>query len=333
MPGPVLYAVRPLNQKGELNTYSVADGKTGRLVLPQPKGFKPKFDFSKYFGNPVLSVNQQGDLICRWNIEGNGDHGLALLKKGANSFVVKRVELYLADSFVLADAEGSWYLIQGSPNFTVYQVDSELNLKSLGKYAGKGHHSVRILDARFISKDVLHLFWGDVLPSGNYLRMRCVDFDVKKQKWLHGREVFQLDKFVSSANEPTVLPLKDESLHYLWRVDEGAKRGEATGLYYQAEGEAKTIKIARGYQYRAIGAEDRIVVCYTEEDSPEKVFFRVINRATVGPVTDITAAKGRKHNLWSEDMMLYSEADRIWFMNTLKTTSLFELKLADPKKP
>ncbi len=118
--------------------------------------------------------------------------------------------------------QGAWYLVQGAPHFTVYRVDGDLNLTLLGDFAGKGHHSTRILDARFISKDVLHLFWGDVLSSGNHLRMRCVDFDVKKRKWSHNREIFRLDQFVSSAADPTILQLEDESLHYLWKIDEGA---------------------------------------------------------------------------------------------------------------
>jgi hypothetical protein len=232
---------------------------------------------------------------------------------------------------VVADPEGAWYLIQGAPKFRVYQVDKDLNLKDLGNFMGEGHHSVRILDARFISKAVLHLFWGDVL-SGNHLRMRCVDFDVKEQKWLHDRTIFRFDKFVSSANEPTVLQLEDASLHYVWKIDKGAKQGEATGLYYQAEADGKTVKVAGGYRYRAIAVGGRIVVCYTLKDSPTKVFFRVIRNGALGPVTSITAAKGREHNLWSEDMVLYSESDRIWFVNTLATSTLYELKLVESKK-
>lgn len=104
-----------------------------------------------------------------------------------------------------------------------------MNLKKISNFTGKGHHSVGILDARFISKDLLHVFWEDDL-SDNHLRMRCVDFDVGERKWLHNREIYRLDKFVSSANEPTVLQLEDASLHYVWKIDEGAKPGEATGL-------------------------------------------------------------------------------------------------------
>jgi hypothetical protein len=330
-PGQLLYAVRPLKQRGELSAYNIASGKTRRLVVPQPKGFKAKYDFSKYYDNPVLSVNSRGDLFCRWAIEGNGDHALAVLKNGSDEFLVKRVKRYLAECLVLADPEGAWYLIQGAPKFTVYQVDKDLNLKDLGTFKGQGHHSVRILDARFISKAVLHLFWGDVL-SDNQLRMRCVDFDVRERKWLHDRTIFRLDKCVSSANEPTVLQLKDGSFHYVWKIDEGSKQGEATGLYYQAEADGKTVKVGGGFHYRGIAVGGRIVVCYTLEGSPTKVFFRVIRHGAPGPVTAITAARGWKDNLWSEYMVLYSESDRIWFVNTLSTNTLYELKLVDSKK-
>ncbi len=327
------YAVRPLKQQGELTRYDLTKGKTNRLVVPQPKPFKADTDFRKYFDNPVLSVNSGGDLFCRWTIRGNGDHALALLKKGSDSFLVKRVKMNLADCFVVPDLDGIWHLVEGGPNFTVYQVDKDLNLTRLGDFSGRGFHTIRILDARFISKGTLHLFWGDVISPDNYLRMRCVDFDVRNKKWLHNRELFRLDKFVSSANEPSLLQHKDDSIHYLWRVDEGAKQGESIGLYYQAEANGRTVKVSSSYEYRAITDGDRIVVCYTLETTPEKVYFRIIQHGSLGLVSEIVAAKGRKHNLWSKYMVLYSEADRIWFVNTLTRKALYELRLSDEKKP
>jgi hypothetical protein len=164
----------------------------------------------------------------------------------------------------------------------------------------------------------------------------CIDFDVKNKKWLHAREVFRLDKFVSSASRPTVLQLKEDSLHYFWRVDQGGndKETEASGLYYQAEADGKTIKVSTSCDgYRAIAVGDRIVVCYTLKKAPEKVFYHVIRKGNLGPETEIVAAKRREFNLWTEDMQLYSEADRIWFVNTLERNTLYELKLADDKKP
>jgi hypothetical protein len=324
-----VYAVRPLDQRGELNVYDSATGATARRVVPQPDGFKAEVAVLSYFDNPVLSVNARGDLFCRWTIRGNGDHGLGLLKKGTDSFRAKRVELNLADCEVVADPDGTWYLIQGAPHFTVYRVDQDLALTRLGSFAGKGHHTIRIADARFLGADVLHLFWGDVLTAGNHLRMRCIDFDVTRRAWRHDREIYRLDRFVSSANEPTVVQLADGSLHYLWRVDEGQKRGTATGVYYQAEADGKTVKVADGYQFQAVAVGDRIVVGYTAPDAPEKVFFRVIRHGTPGPVSEITAAPGREHALWSQDMVLHADGGRLWFVNTVARNMLYELKLVD----
>ncbi len=332
-PGPRLVALRPLKQRGELIALDLAKGKANRLAVPQPAGFKARYDFLTYFDHPVLSINARGDLFCRWMIGGNGDHGLALLKKGSDSFVVRRIDLALADCLVVADPDGAWFLIRHGPECTVYQIDRKLQLVPVGKFARRGHHSIRIADARFLSKDVLHLFWADVLPQGNQLRMRCVDFDVNARRWLHNREIFRLDTFVGDASEPAVLELKDGSLHYLWRVDEGAKHGEATGLYYQAEADGKTVKVGSGYRYRAAAVGDGIVVCYALDDSPEKVYFRVIHHGTVGPSSEITAARGQKHGVFSECMLLHAESDCVWFMNTLTRNTLYELRLVDAKTP
>ncbi len=332
-PGQILYAARPLKGQGELWAYNIAKGHGSRVVIPQPKEVTAVSKFGSSFRDPILSVNSGGDLLCRWTIGGNGDHGLAVLKKGAGSFIVKRVDLYLANSFVVADADGAWYLVRWSAgaDFTVYQIDNELNLTPLGNFKGTGRHATRILDARCIAKGVLSFFWGDVV-SGNHLRMRCVDFETRTRKWLHARELFRLDKFVSSASSPTVLQTKDGALHYLWRISEGADGGRATGLYYQAEADGRTTKIAGAHEYRAITVGDRIVVCYTLEASPEKVFFRVLHHGAPGPVFELMAAKGQKDNLWSQDLVLYAESNRLWFVNTLSRNTLYELEMVETVK-
>lgn len=140
-PDQRLHVCRPLEQQGELITYDLAAGSTSRRPIPQPNGFKAEFDFETYFTDPALWVNSRGDLLCRWTIRGNGDHGLALLKKGADSFRVTPVTLALADSFVVPGPEGSWYLIRGAPRFAIYRVEGDLKLTHLGEFAGLGHHS------------------------------------------------------------------------------------------------------------------------------------------------------------------------------------------------
>src|SRR5262249_46330445 len=53
--GPVIQTLRPLEQHGELNVYSFVTGKTKRLLVPQPAGFRPKYAWLPYFQNPVLA--------------------------------------------------------------------------------------------------------------------------------------------------------------------------------------------------------------------------------------------------------------------------------------
>lgn len=332
-PGQRLYAVHPHKQRGELIVYDLEKGTKKSLVVPQPQGFQAEIDVLNYFGNPVLSVSPSGDVLCRWDIKGNGDHGLALLKKGEDSFAVKRVKLYLADCLASADRDGAWYLVQGGPRFTVYQIDEKLNLKRLGNFAGQGDHSIRIADCCFIADRVLHLFWADILPNGSILRMRCVDFEVRRHKWLHSRELFRLDKSVFSAGDSRVIQLAEESLHYLWRIGNGVTKTVDTGLYCQAEADGKTVKVGDSEEYRAIGVGNRIVICYTLNKTPNKVYFRVINHGALGPVSEITVAKDRKDRLGTEYMLLYAESGRIWFVNTLARNTLYELKLADPQRP
>jgi hypothetical protein len=135
------------------------------------------------------------------------------------------------------------------------------------------------------------------------------------------------------ALHPSVLQLQDGSLHYLWGIDESSegKFEESTALYYQSETDGKTIKLTDAYQSKAIAAEKRIVICYTRKRSPEKVYFRVLLNGELGPENEIEAAKGRKNKLWSDYMVLNSDSNLIWFVNTLARNTVYELKLVDEK--
>lgn len=336
-PGHLLHAVRPLKQRGELITRDLATGKTRSLLIPQPEGFKPRFDFVDYFESPVLSVNARGDLCCLWTIEGNGDHGLALLKKGADAFVVKRSRLYLGDSRLVPAPDGSWCLLQieSGGQTVVHHVDEELKLTRVGAFRRPGW----LADARFLSKDVLHVLcvgvsinvFGDVTGD---TRLRCVDYDVREPRVLHNRELLRL----KSASGGSMFQFDDGSLHYLWGVNDreqtpkgDIKRGPLTGLYYQAEADATTLKIGGGHDYRAVAVGGRIITCYTMEGAPDKVFFRVIGRGTLGPETEVTIGKGRKHPATSEYMALHAEAERVWWANTLESDVMFEMRLVDAK--
>ena len=329
-----LYSCRPLKQHGELIVHDFATGSTSHLAIPQPIGFQPEFDFKSYFDDPVLTINSSGDLFCRWTLGGNGDHALALLKSGSKSFVATHVKLVLDGSRAVAQPGGDWFLIEDFGTFTIHRLGPELKQTNLGAFATAGQRTAGHVDARFIAQDVLHLFWGEALSSEGLARMRTIDLDVKNRAWLHNREVYRLEKPAASAKNPTLLQLEDGSLHYLWTIDEGLRQGELTGVYYQAEADGRTQKVSSARDFRAVAAGKLIVFCYTLADSPEKVFFRVINHGALSPVTEIAAAKGGQHRLRRECMILSTQgADRIWFMNTRVANSVFELKLVDANTP
>jgi hypothetical protein len=163
---------------------------------------------------------------------------------------------------------------------------------------------------------------------------------MKERTVLHNREMLRADRFVDLGGGP-FLQLQDGTLHFLWSINsrrndadpKGKKRDNPNGIYYQAEGDATTLNVSDGNHYRAVSVGERIVICYTQEIAPNKAYFRVIGHSTPGPVTELTIAKDRKHNLWTEYMVLYREADRIWFVNTLAPNTLHELRLVDTTNP
>ncbi|MBM4073107.1 MAG: hypothetical protein FJ271_29915 [Planctomycetes bacterium] len=276
-PGGLIHAVRPHPklQRGELITFDIAGGKASSRLIPQPAGFKPKFDFPNYFESAGLSVNSAGDLLCSWMIEGNGDHGFAFLKKGDPDFRVKRIASYLMGSPIVPAPDGAWYVVQqSSAFFVIHHVDKDVKLIQIGKFRRSSYS----LDARFISANVLHFFGS---AGTTHRSLRCIDFDVRDRAVLHEREMLRTERRV----EPycaSVLQVGDKSLHYLWglwdRRDNGEAKGKERsrldGLYYQAEADAVTIKLGGGYHHRAVAVGDRIIVCYTEESAPNDVSFR-----------------------------------------------------------
>jgi hypothetical protein len=338
-PGGLIYAVRPNRKRqcGELITYDIAKGMTSSRLIPQPAGFKPQYDFSSYFEGAALSVNGEGHLLCSWMIEGNGDHGFALLKKGASAFQVKRVAAYLMGSSIVPAPDGSWYVIQvRSGFFIIHRVDNDLRRAEIGKI--RRSQSSGVSDVRFISKAILHLFaWSE----GNaHVSLRSIDFDAKERKVLHNREVVRAERFIDFGGGP-FLQLQDGTLHCFWSLNyrrdgagpKGKGQAKPNGIYYQAEADATPRKVADGDHYRAIAMGDRIVVCYTQESAPNTAFFRVIRHGALGPVTAVTIDKGRENNLSEDYMVLYADAERVWFVNTLAPNTLHELRLVDAPKP
>jgi len=363
--GRLFYCLHSLRQSGQLCSYPLAGGPVKRLAIPQPKGFAPKYDFVSYFGDPALWADSHGNLLLRWNIEGNGGHGLALLQKDSGAFVMTRCAMALANSRAVVAADGAWHLLvwntkpPGSFELSVFRLDDKLTLAPLGQYRGAGHHDIDILDACFVSQDVLHVFYAEVTDGlsrasgwpgwlraiwagvrghatddgpSNYLRLHTVDFNVRQKSWSNEREIYRLDKFVSSASGPAVLSLEDKSRHYLWKVETNDRGAKDNGLYYQSTTGGKPQKLSSSHDgFKAIAVGTRIVVCYTLESEPNKVIFRVIQDATPGPVAAITIAGGRKSNVWGKYLQLGSGPDRVWFVNTLDINTLYELRIVEAK--
>jgi hypothetical protein len=331
-PGPLLYAARPLNndrrgarkdQQGELFIYDLAKQTSRRHVIPQPKGFQPKYEFEHYFGSPVLSVNSRGDLLCRWTLAGNGDHAFALLKKGADTFVVKRVKDIPLESgsLVVPCSDGTWYLVHWASrqHCAVCHLDEQLNLRELGKLTSKDCGDT--YDACFLDKYVLHLVCN----------LRCVDFHVNTRKWLHHREVHR-SELPDWTWDVTALQLGNDSLHHLWRLDGRQEKPRLTGVYYQPEANLEPLKVCPSLHYRAVAIGNRIVLCYTMENAPTRVFFRIIHHGTLGPISEITIENKLKSSLWKDSFQLYAEGDRIWFVNTMEPDAVCELKIVDRKR-
>lgn len=331
-PGGLVHAVRPHHTKqcGELITYEMAGNRASSRLIPQPAGFKPKFDFPSYFDGAVLVVNTGGDLLCSWMIEGNGDHGFALLKKGAAEFSVKRVASYLMGCRVVPVSDGTWYVVQNQSGFfNLHKLDNDLRFTALSKF--RGRESADTLDARFISRTTLHILAQSTSDS-----LRAIDFDVKELRMVHNREMLGAEPRVVNG---MILQASDGSLHYLWgiRGRRDSKNVTVDKLYCQAEAKSAILKVGDSYHFRATALGDRIIVCYTNKHAPNQVSVRVIRNGVLGPVTELPIAKNREHNLWSEDMVLHAERDQIWFVNTLQPNTLHELKVSDlasahPKK-
>jgi hypothetical protein len=330
--------IHPLKSGGEWACWIPTTGKVQRLAIPQPEGFEARFDFKTYFSNSALWTDRNGGCLIRWELEGNGDHGLALRKKPDGPFATARVKIPLANSKAVTGPDGAWYLLvwEGSVyrgfDLSVFALDDQLRLKPLGKHHSSGHHSIGVVDAAFPKEGQLHVMWANVEPTDNWLRMLTIDLDVQKKTWSEEQEILRVDRFVSWV-KPAVILSKGGIVHYFWWIDEGQKKTDLSGLYYQGKGAGEPIKLAVSRQgFKATGVGDKLVVCYTLEDEPDKAYFRVIEDGKAGPALAVTLAHPSKHALWDEDYVLGTDADgRVWFVDTLDIDTLYELKIVTDK--
>src|SRR5262249_31789242 len=147
---------------------------------------------------------------------------------------------------------------------------------------------------------------------------------------LHDSSLLKSEQAIGPSSG-AVLQGKSGWLHYVWGIADltpGANPGIKTpgpqnGLYYQAEANPKTLKIGTGANHRAVAVGDGVAVCWTEEGMPDNVYFRVIRRGVLGPVTELRIGQDRTHNLAAEYMALYADRDRIWFANTLSPNAIY----------
>jgi hypothetical protein len=344
-PGPTFHWVHPHDPAGELITWNPTLGdEVLREPISEPPGVDPMSDGSFSFRSPVLWVGPQGDQFLRWEIGGNGDHGLAFRKSGSGPFTTTRSKLYLRKSKVIADPEGTPHLLvfDGMPpdkfEVSIFSVSPQLQFTELGSRRLAGYHDFDVLDAAFVDKSHLHLVWASVEPGitptvrTNWMTMRTIDYDLQRHSWSGEREIWRLDRFVGSAH-PSVHILGDGSTHYLWHVDEGEHKSSASGLFYQAKQTGQTIKLADAHEgFKALVVKDQIIVCYSLKSEVDKIYFRVIRGGNPGLATSITLGHRPYHALWSDSMVLGSDAgDKFWFIATHDAGTLYLLEVADGK--
>ncbi len=242
-PGPSFLWVHPRKVGGELCTWKPQSDGLHRQQIPEPEGFQPKYDFETYFENSAIWVGPQGDRFVRWQIEGNGDHGLALRKNGSETFTTARVRgVYMACSKAISGPDGTWHLLVWHASLpekfrvSVYSLDSKLQLRLVGEHASPGHHDIGVLDAVFVTNDKLHIVWGSVEPSiapkvrSNWLRLLSIDLDVQTKVWSDEREIWRLDRFmvcspkIGPGNMVVVATRPKEGAHHGQATNEGADR-------------------------------------------------------------------------------------------------------------
>ena len=336
--GDGFICVRPLGapiQAGEIQFCLPLTGNVNRMRIPQPQGFRPKFPSSgSYFDSEGIWVNKRGDVFLRWMLEGNGDHALALFSDESKTFVTQRIKFPLGSnshSRAIARPDGSWYFLVWRGHIKVYEVDKELNLSLLGSHNGLGQHTYNVLDACFISNDVLQFIWAQV-DDDFHARFLTINFNISTKKWEAERIVGHFDRFVSSAH-PRVVMLADKSLHYFWTINEGQRRTGGEGLYYLGGEKKEPVRLSDSVRYKVVAQENKVVLCYTLAGEPEKAFFCVIQAGIPGPETAVKLAKRPPHALWDEDIVLAPAGkDRLWFVNTLDINTFYELGIGPSTK-
>lgn len=331
----------PMRTRGAVCEGNPKDHKVLLIEIPQPKDFKPDPPVpgfsANYFNDQALWVNSSGDRFVRWEIKGNGDHGLALIKNNTNAVTVSRTNIALANSAALCSSTGVWYLLVWDASsrigfkLDVYEMNDKMELSRIAQYNGPGHHEIETLSAIFISQDVMHFIRADVNPRDNWPRLLTFDLNVKDKKWSKEKEIFKHNDFVGSIR-PEVLFLNDQ-YYYFWEIDEGMNKTELSGVHYRYTPTGKTVKVAAGtHGFKTLPVDGKIVFCYSMEEDPKNIYFRVIYKGSVGPPVAIKLDSPRKHSLWGHSFVLGNSSDAkltFWFVNTFDMNTFHKMKIIE----
>lgn len=236
-------------QQGELRTFHIGDAAAKTFLIPQPQGFVPKRGrgHGLYFTYPKIWRSPTGTLLVAWQLEGNGDHGVALFDPVTESFVVARTKhegvTLTYSGLALAAEDGRWYLVYwkrsawkfDDSRITVLALDKHLKRRSVGIKRGFSDHSGATVDAVLVG-NIMHFVWAEVKNrKNNRLRILTANLDVESGVWSDERTIFSHKAFTSRCS-PVVRRSADGSLHYLWSLDARRSRrsGNTAGFYYQS---------------------------------------------------------------------------------------------------
>jgi hypothetical protein len=325
--------VRPTNRGGELAFCFIRKNKVTRTPIPQPAPFKPKDDLDHYFHSPHIWAIPRGNLFFLWTLGGNGEHGLALFSRKSKKFVNGISHRFLESfSKAVCDADKLWYLVRWSGKLTVYRVrvDKKFDLELLGSHKGPSFHRYGVVDTCFRAKNLLHCIYAEVETGIDYDRVRfhAVDFNIPKKRWSKRRTLLDLKTGVSAA-KPRVVVIEGKP-HYFWTIEKWSRNSPEVGLYYLADGKKKPFRLSNSVQFQLLTLGKKIVVCYSVKGKLDKLFFRVIEAAKVGPELSVKIANRLDYSLWGENMVLGSAGNnRLWFVNTNQINTFYELKVAE----
>ena len=172
---------------------------------------------------------------------------------------------------------------------------------------------------------------GDV-DEDNHLRMRLLISTFIRKIWLHDRVIQRIDEFVSSASGPRSCSSPTRRSITSGMSIQATRQTKSVGTYYHSESHGKTIKLAEGVKFRAVPCGNRLVVCTTDDAAPKKVLFHVIHNGAAHAPTELAIANESDHGLYGHYLALAADSDRIWFMNTLATDVIYELRLSAGKQ-